>query len=711
MAGPIRIAILAQAIAAQKNIRKVGGDLKDMGKSAEKADKPTSRVSDTVSKLTKNAAGAAKSVAGAIAPIAGMASAAVSAAPAVAAAAGALINVARAAGGAAPALAAIAAAGLFVKLTLTQIAPAIVSSLKPVTDAFTRAGTAAGKLASKGVAPLAQQFAKVGIPIVAQEMNRIAVATNKVVKGFLAWANSSSGLVTLRKITDATATAFGNVAPHVLALSTALLEMIGRISGVSLAAGSSGLNRVLDLLTAKLKTITGASVQRGLDQLRQTFLTVRDTVVKVSEVVRIAIGVYRKYQAEIMAISDVLAVLAIVFGGPVTAIIAAVGLIVRHFDFVKAAIAQVRASFSTPGNTAFLDTLRTAVATVWPAIVSAFNQIKAAVMPTLIEITRKIQTELVPALGNFITAAAPVVAFFIERFAPIIAAAFKTVAAIISSAITVISGIFIVFTGLLNGNWGQLWSGIKTIVRGAAGAIKAIISGFFTVIRGYFSAVKGVVSGIWSGLWGLVKSAASAAVRNVGTVLAGLVSSVSAKFQSVRDTVAAKMSSAVGVVRSAVGRIKSAFSINLSAAGARIVQSLIDGIGSRARGVVDKIEGIAQSIRDHFPFSPAKRGPLKRKPMEVAGRNVVRALAKGIARERSRTGALALATQVASLGATVRGRARAGASAAQDRAWASHEFNLNIYGLVGDPVALGKQVNSVLARYQTVNGRKPGASL
>ena len=707
MAGPIRIAILAQALAAQRGIKKTTGDLKELGKSADKADKPTSRVSDTVTKLTKSAAGAATAGGTAIAPSAAVAAAAVSAAPAGAAAAGALINVARAAGGAAPALAAIAAAGLFVKLTLTQIAPAIVKSLTPVTQAFQRAGAAAGALASKGVAPLAAQFAKVGIPIVAQEMNRIAVATNKTVKGFLAWANSASGLTALRRITDATASAFGEVAPHVLALATALGEMIGRIAGVSLAAGSSGLNRVLDLMTAKLKTISGASVQKGLDGLRAAFITVRDTVVKVSAVVRTAIEVYRKYQTQIMLISDVLGVLAIAFGAPIFAIIAAVGLIVRHFAFVTQAIDKVRSSFKTPGNTAFLDNIRTAVATVWPAVVSAFNQIKAAVMPTLIEITRKVRTELVPALGEFIAAAAPVVAFFIEKFAPIIATAFRTVGAIISGAITIISGIFQVFTGLLRGDWSTLWAGIKTIVRGAATAVKGIISGAFSVIRGYFSALKGVITGLWSGAWRLVGSIAATAVRNASTLIAGLVASVRTKFQQVRDAISSKLDAALGVVRRVVGRIKSAFSIDLSAAGSKIIGTLIAGIGSRAGDVVRKIQGIAQSIRDHFPFSPARRGPLKRKPMFKAGRNIIRDLAAGMSRqskvEKIATG---IAAQIAR---TNQAPGLFRQKVANNRHFA--EFNLNIYGLVGDPVALGKQVETVLDRYQSVNGRRPGTSL
>lgn len=701
MAGPIRIAILAQALAAQKGVRNVTGDLKELGKTADKADKPTSKISDTVGKLTKSAAGAAKAVGGAIAPIAAVASAAVTAAPAVAAAGAALINVAKAAGGAAPALAAIGAAALFVKLTLTQIAPAIGKSMQSITDAFKKAGAAAGELASKGIAPLARQFAKVGIPIVSDAMDKIAVSTNEVVKGFLAWANSASGLNTLREITFSTADAFAKVSPHVLALSTALLEMIGRISRVSLAAGSSGLNGVLDALTRKLNTITGASVQKGLDDLKRTFLTVRDVVVKVGEVVRTAIGIYRQYQAEILVISDVLAVLAIVFGGPVTAIIAAVGLIVRHMDFVKNAIAQVRAAFSAPGSTVFLDQIRTAVATVWPVVVAAFNAIRAAVMPTLIEITQKVRTELVPALGEFIAAAAPVVAFFIERFAPIIAASMKTVAGIISGAVTIISGIFKVFTGLLNGDWAQLWAGIKTIVRGAVGIVKTVIGGFVTVIKGYFSAARGAISALWSGLWRLVITAAQSAARNVGTVLSGLVETVRARFQAVRDAVQSRMAAAVQVVKTAVGRIKSAVNVDLYSAGAKIIQSLINGITSRAGAVTDKISSIAGTIRDYFPFSPAKRGPLKRKPMTKAGQNIIRDLARGMARNaqiKKMSGiAAGLAGQSAIDAIHNRGTERPVTAPVQ--------YITNINGLVGDPVEIGRQIDRAHARYLAVQGR------
>ena len=46
-------------------------------------------------------------------------------------------------------------------------------------------------------------------------------------------------------------------------------------------------------------------------------------------------------------------------------------------------------------------------------------------------------------------------------------------------------------------------------------------------------------------------------------------------------------------------------------AGANIVQSIIDGIVSRAAMLVSTVSEVAQSVRDFFPFSPAKTGPLR----------------------------------------------------------------------------------------------------
>jgi phage-related protein len=493
------------------------------------------------------------------------------------------------------------------------------------------------------------------------------------VKGFLNWAKSTPGLVALRKVTSAAADAFADVAPSVQGVAISLAAMLGRISGVSLAAGSSGLTKVLDKLNGALDKITAKTVQNGLDGLRKAFDSIRSAVAKVTEVVGIAVKIYRRYQDEIMIISDVLAVLAIAFGGPVTAIIAAVGLVVRHLETVKATIASVREAFARPGPVAFLDDIRTAVATVLPVVVSAFNQIKAAVLPTLIEITNKVRKELIPAIGEFIAAAAPVVAFFIQQFAPIIANALKTVVKVLSAAVTIITGVFKVLTGILTGDWSKTWAGIKQILSGALGIVKALISGAFSAIRGYFSAIRSTVSGIWSGLWKLIRDTVSTAVGNVNRLVANLAI-----------------------------KIRNALSIDLSAAGSKIIGSLIAGMRKRVGEAVGVITGLAGKIRDHFPFSPAKRGPLKSKPMTRAGENIARDLAAGM---RRRSQAAVFSARKLARGIADVDTFDLNGPTNVRRFTPAPTINNVFHGVVGDPVAIGREVERVLNRYRDANGR------
>lgn len=49
----------------------------------------------------------------------------------------------------------------------------------------------------------------------------------------------------------------------------------------------------------------------------------------------------------------------------------------------------------------------------------------------------------------------------------------------------------------------------------------------------------------------------------------------------------------------------------LFTAGQNIINSIVDGIKSKYNAVTDTVSKLAQDIRDFFPFSPAKRGPLR----------------------------------------------------------------------------------------------------
>lgn len=90
-----------------------------------------------------------------------------------------------------------------------------------------------------------------------------------------------------------------------------------------------------------------------------------------------------------------------------------------------------------------------------------------------------------------------------------------------------------------------------------------------------------------------------------------LKNAASSKFQEMVNAVGDKMNAAVDKVRDIGGGIKDFFDgIDLYASGKAIIQSAIDGLASMKRQITGTVEDIVGAVRDFWPFSPAKTGPL-----------------------------------------------------------------------------------------------------
>lgn len=73
----------------------------------------------------------------------------------------------------------------------------------------------------------------------------------------------------------------------------------------------------------------------------------------------------------------------------------------------------------------------------------------------------------------------------------------------------------------------------------------------------------------------------------------------------------------------------------LRQAGRNVIIGLQNGIVSKMPDLYGTMNNVASSIRAYFPFSPAKVGPLRTNPPDVAGENITRMLAEGLERGRS----------------------------------------------------------------------------
>lgn len=266
-----------------------------------------------------------------------------------------------------------------------------------------------------------------------------------------------------------------------------------------------------------------------------------------------------------------------------------------------------------------VDSLGTVFATLAPLIVTALAQISShfvALAPVIIEIVGAVVTlaaglisQLAPilaslatailpvvfeALGVLISVIAPVISIIaealipvIQQLMPIVVTVFEVIANVVRAAMTIVQGIIQVVTGVISGNWSQVWDGIVNILRGAWDLIKAVTTGALSIIGS-------VISSGFNAVWSLVQS-----------VFTNVVNFVRTSFSSVVEGARGMIGDVVGFFSGLGGKITGALSgigTLLFSTGKNIVQGLIDGIGSM-------IGAIGRAVVNIVPA--AIRGPFE----------------------------------------------------------------------------------------------------
>lgn len=148
-----------------------------------------------------------------------------------------------------------------------------------------------------------------------------------------------------------------------------------------------------------------------------------------------------------------------------------------------------------------------------------------------------------------------------------------------------------------------LWEGIKTIFNGVITSVVNLVKTKWENIKSNTSTIFNNVRTLISGIWNGIKTFFSTTIENI-------VSTVKSKFESIKDSIQNKMEAARDIVQEIIDKIKGFFDLDLYDSGKAIIQSAIDGIMSMKKTIESKVESLVGGVRDFWPFSPAKRGPL-----------------------------------------------------------------------------------------------------
>jgi TP901 family phage tail tape measure protein len=152
----------------------------------------------------------------------------------------------------------------------------------------------------------------------------------------------------------------------------------------------------------------------------------------------------------------------------------------------------------------------------------------------------------------------------------------------IEGALQVVRGIINVITGLISGDWGKVWEGIKNILQGIWNVMWAIVSTALELIWQTIRGVGGIIASIWSGLWDGVGRVLSAAWNGIRSGVSNGINDIISFFGGLRDRVFGALGS-----------------IDLFGAGRRIMESLFNGLKAIWGDIQNFVSGIGKWISDH----------------------------------------------------------------------------------------------------------------
>lgn len=308
-------------------------------------------------------------------------------------------------------------------------------------------------------------------------------------------------------------------------------------------------------------------------------------------------------------------------------------------------------------------TFRTAVTNVGAAVQQVMGVIRGAI-PPVVNVVKSLWAAFGPTVVAYLRSS------------------FQNAIAVLKGAFTIIRGIFKTVSSLLKGDWKGMWDGIKTILRGSV------------------QLLTGIVRQLWNGI--------KTAFRLGGTVMKGLVK---ATWSGIQALTRAGVNLMVSQVRAMPGRLMAVGGLMLRA-GKSLIGKLWEGIkgaAGKTGGFVSDLLGQIKSGINNLLNLPLKTPSIKVKGITVLGSTTI---IPAFRRGGIAPGGLALVGEEGPELVDLPGGSRVTPHRASMARLAGGggtviNINVNVRAGVGDPVAIGREVETVLAKYQRANGGRP----
>ncbi|MFC7330822.1 phage tail protein [Marinactinospora rubrisoli] len=443
-----------------------------------------------------------------------------------------------------------------------------------------------------------------GLPYV----ERLWAALDNAAERFRDWATTAAESGRVTEWIDGAITAFsqlGSIAGNVAGILGAIFE----------AAGDGGILATLDQLTGGLDDFLASAegmsalegIFQGLTDLGSALTPVLGALVMGVGTLAPIVGRLAEALGPVLtsAINGLVPALAELEPG-LTALINGLG------EGIDALVST--GALQLVGEA--LSAIMVALAPLLPALGELVGVLAGALAEALIAIAPSLQL-VAETLADSLTPAMPELSAgfteLVEAIAPLIPQLVQALLPVLQVLPELL---------LLTAEQSRSWARIITIL---TPAIELLVAGLALVVTGLSAVISWIVRAV-TRLYSLQRSA-----QRVGTAIGTAIGRM-------HNRIVAAVSGAIQYLVSLPGRIMSAFSRARSwlvNAGLNLIYGLMDGINRAIGALWRQISSIAQSVRDFWPFSPARRGPLRTHPMDQAGRNLAAMLADGMAQGES----------------------------------------------------------------------------
>ena len=235
---------------------------------------------------------------------------------------------------------------------------------------------------------------------------------------------------------------------------------------------------------------------------------------------------------------------------------------------------------------------RTAVETVWNAIMSVINTVVKAISDFVMQIwgtltswwndnqqlIRQTAETVWNAISAVVTTVMNVLGPFIQtawnNISTVISTVWDTIKTVVETAINVVLGIIKTVMQIINGDWSgawesikgiaeSIWNGIKSIAESVFNAMAQILSNIWNTISSTASSIWNGISSTLSGIWNGISSTVSSVFNGISSTISGIWNGISSTasgiWNGIKDTIGGAINGAKDLVGKAIDGIKGFF--------------------------------------------------------------------------------------------------------------------------------------------------------